>query len=136
MAIEGPAIQEIDRNVLNNPNNNNRNNRYVNAEERFRQELQTRRNLDIVRIQGDGNCFFRSIAHQVYGDEAHHRVIRNKIVDYIVAQQEFFSNYISDMSFSRYCQQMRTLGTWGGNIEIQAASEMYQRPIEVYAYSS
>ena len=28
---------------------------------------------------------------------------------------------------------MRTLRTWGGNLEITALSELYQRPVEVYA---
>ena len=27
---------------------------------------------------------------------------------------------------------MRTLGTWGDNLEIIALSELYQRPVEVY----
>ena len=30
---------------------------------------------------------------------------------------------------------MRKLGTWGGNLELQAMSELYNRTIEIFAYS-
>ena len=32
-----------------------------------------------------------------------------------------------------YVNSMRTLRTWGGNLEITALSELYQRRVEVYA---
>ena len=34
------------------------------------------KNLRIVEIGRDGNCLFRVIAHQAYGDEDEHRLVR------------------------------------------------------------
>ena len=40
--------------------------------ERYRKSLQ-RRGLRVHRVEGDGNCLFRSaVSHQVYGDDKHH----------------------------------------------------------------
>ena len=39
--------------------------------------------LGIGRIVGDGNCLFRSVATQVYGDEKHHGIVREKCTDFI-----------------------------------------------------
>ena len=43
---------------------------------------------------GDGNCLFRSIAHQAYGDEDQHRMIRLKCMDYILHEKEYFKDFI------------------------------------------
>ena len=37
------------------------------------------------------------------------------------------------MNFAHYLHTMRALRTWGGNLEITALSELYQRRVEIYA---
>ena len=37
--------------------------------------------------------------------------------------------------FNTYLQRKKQLGCHGNHIEVQALSEMYNRPIEVYQYS-
>ena len=49
----------------------------------------------------------------------------DRFEDFIVGQ-----NYID---FAHYLDAMRTLRTWGGNLEITAISELYQRRVEIYA---
>jgi OTU domain-containing protein 5 len=39
-------------------------------------------------------------------------------------------------SFEQYVQCKRQDKVWGDDIEIQALSEIYNRPIEIYAYST
>lgn len=41
-----------------------------------------------------------------------------------------------DDNFDRYIQKKSEEGTWGDDLEIQALSEIYNRSIEIYAYSS
>lgn len=40
--------------------------------------------LHVRPVQGDGNCMFRSVAHQVYGDDSHHMLVRQMCMDYMV----------------------------------------------------
>ena len=48
----------------------------------------------MVEQDGDGNCLFRSVSHQVYGDDVHHDVVRRKCMDYMDAEQAFFEPYV------------------------------------------
>eukprot|EP00475_Leptophrys_vorax_P027492 TRINITY_DN3919_c0_g1_i1.p1 TRINITY_DN3919_c0_g1~~TRINITY_DN3919_c0_g1_i1.p1 ORF type:complete len:584 (-),score=150.86 TRINITY_DN3919_c0_g1_i1:1537-3288(-) len=106
-------------------------------EDMFRDVLKRFLNSEIVVQEGDGNCLFRSVAHQVYGDPAYHKMVRQFCVDYIQEESDFFSNYIvgGDVDFKSYVADMRRDGAWGDHVEIQAMSEIYCRPVEVYAYS-
>ena len=92
-------------------------------------------NMCIKEVKGDGNCMFRAISDQVYGDEIYHEIIRDKCMDYIEMEKDFFSQFIEggEDSFEEYVQMKRTLGVWGDDIELQAISEMYNRPIEIYS---
>eukprot|EP01083_Nonionella_stella_P200065 733075_1 len=105
-------------------------------EANFRRILQTKHSWEIVEMANDGNCLFRSISHQVYGTPKHHKVVRHFCVDYLESESAFFRNYIvgNEEEFEEYCRNMRGDGIWGDNIEIQCMSEMYDRPVEIYAY--
>jgi len=103
-------------------------------EERFRLEFKEK-GWSIEDMAGDGNCLFRSVSHQVYGDAKYHDVVREKCMDYVEAESSFFANYI-DGDVKDYIQRMRQNGEWGDNVEIQAMSEIYGRRVEIYAYST
>ena len=94
------------------------------------------RGLPIQEMAGDGNCLFRSVAHQVYGNPELHTVVRAKVLQYIESQPEYFQSFVDGEEFYAYCTRMRSLGEWGGDIEVQAMSELYSRPIQIYAYST
>ena len=91
----------------------------------------------IYKVGGDGNCLFRAVAHQLYGNEEHHWMIRQHCLDYVESEREYFAQYIIGglQSFHIYVARKREDGVWGDDVEIQALSEIYDRPIEVYAYS-
>lgn len=40
--------------------------------------------LTIEECEGDGNCMFRAVSHQVYGDDSHHAQVRAAAVEYMV----------------------------------------------------
>lgn len=102
-------------------------------------KLLARKNLQIKPVGGDGNCLFRAVSDQIYNSELHHRAIRRFCLDYIELEENFFKNYVvqgnNPMKFKEYLLKKREDGVWGDDIEIQALSEIYLRPIEIYAYS-
>eukprot|EP00466_Bigelowiella_natans_P012249 jgi/Bigna1/86001/estExt_fgenesh1_pg.C_70228 len=104
-------------------------------ESRFADDLKRVKGWSIRPMAGDGNCLFRSISYQIYGDAKHHSLLREKCMDYVEAERNFFSNYI-DGDAKVYIQRMRRDGEWGDNVEIQALSEIYSRRVEIYAYSA
>ena len=71
----------------------------------------------------------------MYGVEDHHAAIRKVCMEYIRRERNFFENYIHG-DFEEYIQRKSTDGVWGDDIELEAMSEIYNRPIEIYAYSS
>jgi len=107
-------------------------------EQQFHTSL-SHRNLQIKQVQGDGNCLFRAISDQIYGEESFHRAIRRVCMDYIELESDFFKNFIvqgaNPMKFREYIVKKREDGIWGDDIEIQAASEIYNRSVEIFAYS-
>lgn len=57
-------------------------------------------------------------------------------MDYIESEKDFFVQFIvgGEEEFEGYVYRKRQDGVWGDDIELQAMSEMYNRPIEIYAY--
>jgi len=107
-------------------------------ETKFAELIFSKLGCTIVPMAGDGNCLFRSVSHQVYGDPELYHVVRAKCVDYIEVEREFFSKFVvrGDADFNSYLRNMRKDGEWGDHVEIQAISELYNRPVEVYAYNA
>ncbi|XP_033320508.1 deubiquitinating enzyme A isoform X3 [Bombus fervidus] len=90
----------------------------------------------IVKKMGeDGACLFRAVADQVYGDQEMHGVVRKHCMDYIASNQEFFSHFVAE-DFSTYVDRKRQEYVHGNHIEMQAMSEMYNRSIQLYCYST
>lgn len=71
----------------------------------------------IIEVGDDGNCLFRSIALQAYGDEEQHRLVRVKCMEYIRAEKQYFHSFIVG-SFEDYIEKKRTPGEWGDDVEI------------------
>ena len=94
--------------------------------------------MTIVEVESDGNCMFGSVAFVIYGDEKYKTLIRIKCMDYILANRDYFKDYIDlgkYMNIEDYCEHKKHDAIWGDDIELQAMSEIYTRPIEIFAYS-
>ena len=106
-------------------------------EQQFADKLAVK-GLQIVSMGEDGNCLFRSFSHQVYGKEDFHMILRQKCVQYLQSEYEYFGSYVPGghdrQVFDAYCSRMLRSGIWGDNLEIQAFSEIYGRSVEIYAY--
>lgn len=110
----------------------------------FRLQVELDGKRTIREIVGDGNCLFRSLSDQLFGDYGHmyHSVVREAICNYMGGQKEFFQQFLvldgnenssaDATSYEHYIQQMRQDGEWGGNVELIAASKLVQRNILVF----
>jgi len=88
--------------------------------------------MGLRHISPDGNCLFRSIAHQLYGDPDRFREVRHDICEYLADnnrqfEPSFQSIEANDATFDDYVARMRTPGQWGGAVELLAAEEVYDR---------
>ena len=102
-------------------------------EDKFRRKL-LQRKYALHVMKRDGNCLFSSISDQVYGTDKNSSLIREKCMDYIEKNKLFYSQFIEggEAQIPAYIQRKRKNGIWGDNLEIQALSEIYNRPIEIY----
>ncbi|KAL3695624.1 hypothetical protein R1sor_009700 [Riccia sorocarpa] len=110
---------------------------YENSGERehhFEVEIRRTKSLEVRRMAEDGNCLFRAVADQVYGDAEMYDETRQMVIDYMEKERDHFSQFVTE-SFTAYCKRKRRDKVYGNNLEIQAMAEMYNRPIHIYSYS-
>jgi OTU domain-containing protein 3 len=89
--------------------------------------------LMIKDVAGDGNCLFRAMADQFTGEPNNHATYRKQICDYIFYNRQDFEPFIEDDEpFDAYLTRMRRNATWGGHLEIQACSMLYQVNITIH----
>jgi OTU domain-containing protein 5 len=91
----------------------------------------------VIKLVGeDGACLFRSVSDQIYGDEEYHGMVRQQTCDYMAKNGDYFQNYLtSGENILDYINRKRHPRSLGNHLEIQAMSELYNRPFEVYEYS-
>ncbi|KAJ9177900.1 hypothetical protein P3X46_009830 [Hevea brasiliensis] len=104
-------------------------------ERQFEIDIRRSKGLEVKRMLEDGNCLFRAVADQVYGDSEVYDLIRQMCIDYMERERDHFSQFITE-GFTSYCKRKRRDKVYGNNMEIQALSEMYNRPIHIYSYST
>lgn len=96
-------------------------------------------------MAADGNCLFRSLSDQLYGDYGKmHEEIRSDICDYMEKNKEDFQLFLvldddsceegdDAKDFESYIQTMRGDAEWGGNLELVAAARLYERKVTVFS---
>lgn len=77
---------------------------------------------------------FRAVAHQLYADEDMHGEVRRLCMDYMERNRDHFAPFVAE-NFSSYVARKRQPGQHGNHVELQAISEMFGRPLEIYEYS-
>lgn len=103
-------------------------------ERQFEIDIRRARGFEVRRMAADGNCLFRAVADQVYGDPELYDLTRQMCIDYMEKERDHFSPFVTE-GFTAYCKRKRRDKVYGNNMEIQAMSEMYNRPIHIYIYS-
>ena len=66
----------------------------------------------------------------MYGHQEGHGTIRGLVYAHMNQHRDRFK--VFEVNFDRRLSSMRRDGTWGGEAEIRAMEELYNRPIGVY----
>ncbi|CEG37822.1 OTU (ovarian tumor)-like cysteine protease [Plasmopara halstedii] len=80
----------------------------------------------LLLVEADGNCLFRALSDQLYGDQHRHDDVRKH------HRNDFEPFMEDDEKFEKYCERIREDGTWGGNQELYAAARLFQVYIIVH----
>ena len=86
--------------------------------------------MKLVNVCGDGNCFFRAIAHQLYGDESQHQKVREEAVQEVIKNSNRYRNFVAG-SFDKYVSNLSTDREWADSAAIQATSNVFRISIEI-----
>ena len=75
--------------------------------------------LQSIDDGGAGDCLFRSVSHQLYGNSNHHMRIRTAGVQFMRDNPERFIESNTENSWLRYLNNMCIQGTWADALIIQ-----------------
>lgn len=91
-----------------------------------------RMGLYAADTRGDGNCLFRALSDQLYGDPKYHAHIRAETCDHLAKHADMYAGFVeSDTTFDVYVERMRALGTYGGHLELSAFANLKQKRIRI-----
>ncbi|KAG4910750.1 hypothetical protein JHK87_056866 [Glycine soja] len=74
------------------------------------------------KVQGDGNCQFRSLSDQLYRSPDHHKFVRQQIVQQLKSYPDLYAGYVP-MAYIDYLKNMSKSGEWGDHVTLQAAAD-------------
>ena len=104
----------------------------------------------IARIRPFGDCLFGAVAHQVYGDEALHGIVREACCDMLAALRKRDARrtaagaaaaggglaaepeVVKEGGLDAYLEHMRRPRTWGDGVCLRALADVYGRCVIVY----
>ncbi|KAL9970668.1 hypothetical protein ACROYT_G023078 [Oculina patagonica] len=79
----------------------------------------------------DGDCFFRSVSHQIFGSVANHLIVRLAGVEYLRNHCEEFVEFFEGQSWLDYLSSMCREGTWCDALMVQAVANAYNLRINI-----
>ncbi|KAL4467723.1 hypothetical protein ABPG74_013058 [Tetrahymena malaccensis] len=74
----------------------NKEQKKINKIQQHNEQL-AKKGLVLRQMDSDGNCLFRSVADQLYGDQSLHSEIRKYVIEYLQIEKPYFINFIAEM---------------------------------------
>ena len=107
----------------------------LNSEEEF--PLLKQLELYPSTVKGDGNCLFRCLSDQVFGDHGdRHAEVRGAVVSYMKEHSDYFEAFLGGSGFGEtwtsYVKRMAKDGVYGDNLEIVAFARNYRVNVVIY----
>ena len=96
-------------------------------------------NFQSKTVDGDGNCFFRSISYLLLGSEAKHDIVRSAVCNYIIQPDNWYKlkTYIDgDITRSEdylHKSEMHEWGKWATHVEIFALAQLTGKDVCVHS---
>ena len=87
--------------------------------------------LQPLDVGGLGDCFFRAVSHQLYGDPNSHVYIRMSGVEYMKDSPERFIESNTENCWIEYLSNMAKQGTWADGLIIQAVADKFHLKIHI-----
>mmetsp|Transcript_243 Transcript_243/g.531 ORF Transcript_243/g.531 Transcript_243/m.531 type:complete len:320 (+) Transcript_243:132-1091(+) len=87
--------------------------------------------LSMKACKGDGNCQFRAISQQLYGNQNSHKTIREKCVKYLAENRAEYEDFIGASTFQDYLNNMRKSQVWGDELTLCSAANVLDCMINV-----
>ena len=88
--------------------------------------------LQAIDVGGAGDCFFRSVSNQLYGNNNHHIQVRSAGVQYKRDPPERFVESNTENSWLRSLNNMCIRGTWAANaLIVQAVADTLNVCIQI-----
>ena len=89
--------------------------------------------LRMVEMEDDGNCQFRALAQQVFGDDVkYHAGVRKAIVERMRADEAFFGAMFDGADeLDAYLATMAMPRTWGDELTLRAAADAFGVSVHV-----
>lgn len=81
-------------------------------------------------VEADGNCQFRALSCQLYGDDSQHGKVRAQVVDWLTCMRQRYSDFVHE-PYDDYLKRMASSGQWGDNVTLQAACDVFRREIHI-----
>lgn len=101
-------------------------------DEDFHNHIQDVLGYKVIHIHGDGNCLFRAIGRHPH-IKLDHLDVRHVVVTYIEDNKDCFSEFMEDdILIENHIENMKITGTWGGEVEVVAASKVFGVNISLF----
>ncbi|KAM9965837.1 hypothetical protein ACTFIR_006016 [Dictyostelium discoideum] len=90
-------------------------------------------NLSRKEIPKDGSCLFRCVSESIFGTQNYHSRVRIQCIKYLELNRDLFEPFACIHNpWEKYILEMKKDGTWGGEVELQAISLIYEVNFIIY----
>ena len=86
-----------------------------------------------TQIEADGNCQFRALADQLFGDQECYAECRAAAINQLRSEPDRYREFTTE-DWETYVSKMENDGEWGDNITLQAAADYYEVTAHVYSH--
>ena len=86
-----------------------------------------------TQIEADGNCQFRALADQLFGDQECYAECRAAAINQLRSEPDRYREFITE-DWETYVSRIENDREWGDNITLQAAADYYEVTAHVYSH--
>ena len=80
---------------------------------------------------GNGNCFFRALSHQLFGEAESHQIVRQTATDQVLRNPEIYTESLINNDIQNFLLSLSKDREWADNHAIQAAADAFGVSIEI-----